>query len=284
MKIKSIAALCKKVRHAVIMDSASADGSIVQFIGDGNAAYICDGLPTVEEESLLAIFDVPQEQRNTWHVKRSNVYDMLLTSNDMPLYESRVHITYGGKELIPLYTHMRRIVFIDAKYLAPLADNPTMELYLRNANSTPVVAAKTGFIDLAIIGYDFVEQFILELQDKLGVVIVQVGYDRYNAISTVQKLEAAGIECVEVRQHSSVLHSPTKLLQEKILSRKFAYNENRMLEINFENARCTEDTNRNKYVNKKRSAGKVDMVVAIINGVYLQEQEDLYGMDFVIQT
>ena len=135
-----------------------------------------------------------------------------------------------------------------------------------------------------VIGYDFVEQFILELQDKLGVVIVQVGYDRYNAISTVQKLEAAGIECVEVRQHSSVLNSPTKLLQEKILSRKFAYNENRMLEINFENARCTEDTNRNKYVNKKRSAGKVDMVVAIINGVYLQEQEDLYGMDFVIQT
>lgn len=135
-----------------------------------------------------------------------------------------------------------------------------------------------------VIGYDFVEQFILKLQDKLGVVIVQVGYDRYNAISTVQKLEAAGIECVEVRQHSSVLHSPTKLLQEKILSRKFAYNENRMLEINFENARCTEDTNRNKYVNKKRSAGKVDMVVAIINGVYLQEQEDLYGMDFVIQT
>lgn len=135
-----------------------------------------------------------------------------------------------------------------------------------------------------VIGYDFVEQFILELQDKLGVVIVQVGYDRYNAISTVQKLEAAGIECVEVRQHSSVLHSPTKLLQEKILSRKFAYSENRMLEINFENARCTEDTNRNKYVNKKRSAGKVDMVVAIINGVYLQEQEDLYGMDFVIQT
>ena len=135
-----------------------------------------------------------------------------------------------------------------------------------------------------VIGYDFVEQFILELQDKLGVVIVQVGYDRYNAISTVQKLEAAGIECVEVRQHSSVLHSPTKLLQEKILSRKFAYNENRMLEINFENARGTEDTNRNKYVNKKRSAGKVDMVVAIINGVYLQEQEDLYGMDFVIQT
>ena len=115
--------------------------------------------------------------------------------------------------------------------------------------------------------------------------IVQVGYDRYNAISTVQKLEAEGIECVEIKQHSSVLHSPTKLLKEKILSRKFRYDENLMLEINFQNARCTEDTNRNKYVNKKRSAGKVDMVVAAINATYLAEQDMLFGTDdFVVQT
>ena len=51
------------------------------------------------------------------------------------------------------------------------------------------------------------------------------------------------------------------------------------------NARCTEDTNRNKYVNKKRSAGKVDMVVAAINATYLAEQDMLFGMDdFVVQT
>lgn len=57
-----------------------------------------------------------------------------------------------------------------------------------------------------------------------------------------------------------------------------------MLEINFENARCTEDTNLNKYVNKKRSAGKVDMVVAAINAICLMMQELLYGEDFVVQT
>ncbi|WP_298033489.1 hypothetical protein [uncultured Dysosmobacter sp.] len=43
---------------------------------------------------------------------------------------------------------------------------------------------------------------------------MQIGYDRYNATSTVQKLEAVGYECVEVKQHSSVLHPPTKLLRE----------------------------------------------------------------------
>ena len=58
-------------------------------------------------------------------------------------------------------------------------------------------------------------------------------------------------------------------LREKILQRQFRYDENRLLEINFQNARCTQDTNLNQYVNKKRSAGKVDMVMATIDAVYL---------------
>ena len=136
-----------------------------------------------------------------------------------------------------------------------------------------------------VIDYGFVERFILSLPEKYGVEIVQVGYDRYNAISTVQKLEEAGLECVEIKQHSSVLHPPTKLLKECVLKRTFRYDDNRLLEINFQNARCAEDTNLNKYVNKKRSAGKVDMVVAVINALYLLQLELLYGAyDFVVQT
>lgn len=136
-----------------------------------------------------------------------------------------------------------------------------------------------------VIDYGFVERFILGIEKEYGVEVVQCGYDRWNALSTVQKLEKEGMECVEIKQHSSVLHSPTKLLKEKILSHKFRYDSNKMLEINFQNARCTEDTNKNKYVNKKRSAGKVDMVVALINATYLIEQDMLFGgEDFVVQT
>ena len=113
-----------------------------------------------------------------------------------------------------------------------------------------------------VIDYGFVERFIIGLPEKYGVEVMQVGYDRYNAISTVQKLEQNEIECVEIKQHSSVLHMPTKLLKELILKKKIRYATNRMLEINFQNARCTEDTNKNLYVNKKKSSGKVDMVVS----------------------
>lgn len=129
-----------------------------------------------------------------------------------------------------------------------------------------------------VVSYSYIENFILRLPDEYGVEIVQIGYDRWNAISTIQKMEEHGIECVEVKQHSSVLHSPTKLLKEKILSGKYHYEENLMLEINFQNARCTEDTNKNKYVNKKKSVGKVDQVIGNINSTYLIEQEILYGM------
>ena len=135
-----------------------------------------------------------------------------------------------------------------------------------------------------VIDYSFIEKKILELESVYGVEIVQIGYDRYNALSTVQKLENEGYECVEIKQHSSVLHMPTKLLKECILSKNFSYDENLMLEINFQNARCTEDTNLNKYVNKKKSTGKVDMVVALINAIYLLQQEQLSGSDFTIQV
>ena len=136
-----------------------------------------------------------------------------------------------------------------------------------------------------VIDYSVVENKIMTLEEEYGVTIMQIGYDKWNAISSVQKFEAAGYECVEIKQHSSVLHAPTKLLKEKILSKEFIYDSNRLLEINFQNARCTEDTNLNKYVNKKKSAGKVDMVVSLINAMYLLQQYMLYGVDdFSVQT
>lgn len=136
-----------------------------------------------------------------------------------------------------------------------------------------------------VIDYGTIEEFILGLEERLGVQIQAIGYDRWNALSTAQKLENAGYNLVEVKQHSSVLHPPTKLLKEKILSGEFAYTENKLLEINFQNARCVYDNNKNLYVNKKKSKGKVDMVVSLIDAMYLAQQDIIFGNDgFTIQV
>ena len=135
-----------------------------------------------------------------------------------------------------------------------------------------------------VIDYRYVEQFIMNIESEYGVQIQAIGYDRWNALSTAQKLESEGYNMVEIRQHSNTLHPPTKLLKEKILAREFEYTENKLLEINFQNARCVYDTNKNLYVNKKKSTGKIDMVVSLINAVYLLQQDVfLNQMEWVTQ-
>lgn len=127
------------------------------------------------------------------------------------------------------------------------------------------------------VDYKFIEDFIIGIEEKYGVVIQSIGYDRYNALSSAQKLDEAGYNVVEIKQHSSVLHPATKLLKEKIFEGEFEYSNNPLLEINFQNARCLYDTNLNAYVAKKRSAGKVDEVVALINAVCLLQRDVVFG-------
>lgn len=136
-----------------------------------------------------------------------------------------------------------------------------------------------------VISYAFVEEFIKGIEERYGVTIQAIGYDRWNALSTAQKLQNAGYTTVEVKQHSNTLHSPTKRLKESILTHHFQYTENPLLEINFQNAKCAFDTNKNMYVSKKKSNGKVDMVVSLIDAMYLLEQDYfLNTTDFVVQT
>lgn len=132
-----------------------------------------------------------------------------------------------------------------------------------------------------IIGYDTIEDYIVSLPDKLGVNIIGVGYDRYNAMSTVNKLQNAGIDCIEVKQHSSVLAAPTKLLYEEICTHNMRFDTNQLFEINFANAVCTFDTNLNRYVHKKKSRGKVDMVVATLDAMALLQTQELADENWV---
>ena len=133
------------------------------------------------------------------------------------------------------------------------------------------------------VDYSVIEEFVFSIEETYNVTIIAIGYDRYNALSSAQKWDKK-YNTIQIRQHSDTLHSPTKLLYEKIINRQFRYEVNKLLELNFENARCTYDTNMNRYITKKRSQGKVDMVVALINAVFLLQQDVfLDSGDFFVQ-
>ena len=136
------------------------------------------------------------------------------------------------------------------------------------------------------VDYGAIERYIMEIESKYRVTVMGIGYDRYNALSTAQKLEDAGYTMVEIKQHSSVLHPATKWVAELVAEGNLLYDKsNKLLEINFENSRCVYDTNMNRYVNKKKSRGKVDMVVAGINAMYLLHQNYMLNsaLDWVVQ-
>ena len=152
--------------------------------------------------------------------------------------------------------------------------------YRELINTGKVIACGDSVIDYAVV-----EDFIMNIESKMGVKIQAIGYDRWNALSTAQKLERAGFSTVEIRQTSAILHPPAKLLKESILNGAFSYAPNDIYEINFQNARCTFDSNRNMYVNKKKSTGKIDMVVSTINAMYLIQQDYFLNQaDFTIQV
>lgn len=135
----------------------------------------------------------------------------------------------------------------------------------------------------SVLDYAQFEQFVVDLQSKYGVKIVAIGYDIRNLRNSAQKWERDhGLITVEVKQHSSQLHPAIKWLKELILEKKFSYFNNLAYENNFTNCRLTEDTNLNKYINKRASvktAGKVDMVFSTVNALFLLMNDVIFNPD-----
>lgn len=132
-----------------------------------------------------------------------------------------------------------------------------------------------------IINYNFIEEHIRKTAREREMDIVGFGFDRWNCISTANKFEnpTDGYEPwigTIVEQKSYVLSPAVKYVAELVAEGKLHFADNRMFVINFANARCTYDTNLNRYISKKKSNGKIDMVAALLNAVfvYLQDKNE----------
>lgn len=136
MKIKSIAAICKKNKNIAIFERYSDDGDILtQYIGDGSAVYPVVGLPQLDKESLLTIFDVPEKDRDNYFVKTLGVPAGIsfedTDETERHVEREGISIIYSGRTLKPIRT-TRGLVFIESRYLSPVADVlDVLELYER---------------------------------------------------------------------------------------------------------------------------------------------------------
>lgn len=119
------------------------------------------------------------------------------------------------------------------------------------------------------ISYKFIEDFIIDIENKLGCRVKIVGYDKYNAMSTVGKLQENDFECVEVPQGFYTLHPACKLMKESVLNEKFAYVKNDLFTLNVANAREITNSQNLTMVAKKVSKGKIDLLASLLNSFAL---------------
>ena len=174
MKIKSIAAICKKNKNIAIFERYSDDGDILtQYIGDGSAVYPVVGLPQLDKESLLTIFDVPEKDRDNYFVKTLGVPAGIsfedTDETERHVEREGISIIYSGRTLKPIRT-TRGLVFIESRYLSPVADVlDVLELYeRRTAEGTPYIVAKAGFLLQAVImPYDVISQQFVDNLKRL---------------------------------------------------------------------------------------------------------------------
>ena len=172
MKIKSIATICKKNKQVVLFNRYSDSGTISQYIGDGSAVYPISGLPELDEESILTIFDVPEKQREDWLVRYRDIPEGIsfedTDATEKIIEQGNLSIVYSGKTLKPLQTR-RGLVFIESRYLSPVSDVlDVLELYERvTPFGAPYIVAKAGFLLQAVImPCDVIStQFVQRLQE-----------------------------------------------------------------------------------------------------------------------
>ena len=73
MKLKKVVALCNKAKGFRLFDKLDSTGEITQWLGDGYAIYPLIGLPILDEETLCAVFDISEKQRENIVVRRSEM-------------------------------------------------------------------------------------------------------------------------------------------------------------------------------------------------------------------
>lgn len=180
MKLKNIAAICRKNRRIVLFEKRYGNREIAaQYIGDGNAAYLVTGLPTLDAGSLLAIFDISEKERDAYSLsmyivggtgKLEHISFEDIDAGERPVEREQLSITYSGMTVVPIQTR-RGLIFIESRYLLPLFfDSTVPELYERTAtDGTPYIAVKKGmFLQAVIMPINIISRQFTETLERLA--------------------------------------------------------------------------------------------------------------------
>lgn len=153
MKIKDIAALCKKTKTLHLTEP---DKNGLQYAGDGASLFLLEGLSGITLETMMRIIDISPEESEEWRTSYSpfpSIFNIEFseTNEQIELHTGLIRsIEKDGDIYIPLL-FADRVIFIKKKYMKVCAD-PDIGLFVRkDRNGRFYVAAEKGMFTNGII-------------------------------------------------------------------------------------------------------------------------------------
>lgn len=155
MKIKKIAQICAGQKTIYVHNQECKGDLVRQWVGDGVAMYPLDGLPYMDDEALLALFDVSPDKRDSWTVREVGL-SSLVSLDDIDPDEVDIlphDLTVNtGRTLMPFDGGARGTLWIQQRYLAPTDDIDIVRYCARpTMGGGRVIAVKSGLVLMSII-------------------------------------------------------------------------------------------------------------------------------------
>lgn len=97
--------------------------------------------------------------------------------------------------------------------------------YRKFINAGKCVSCGNKTIDVGVV-----EDFVFHIEEKYGVTIKAIGFDRYNAISSAQKWSQK-YNTVEIRQHSDTLHRQRNFYLKRLQTENLSMKKTRYLKL-----------------------------------------------------
>ena len=124
MKFKAIAAAYKAQKSLNVLEAPNG----TQWISNGAALFLMEGMPTLNADAVLNIFDVPEEKRGEWttneHKMNAELARMCLNNDLYPddaLAIMSPEISANGTKYLFLKSPTE-VFAVNEKYLKPLYD------------------------------------------------------------------------------------------------------------------------------------------------------------------
>lgn len=158
MKLKALGALAKRSKWIYLIDHADKNGEITrQFILTRGAAYPLDGLPLLDENTVLTLLDVPTDERDFWTVTRmvdTSLREALEDNAPEDEAEERMGFTLcaGGLEVMPMESP-GGMMALSMEALVPIRDTERQNQYYRREleNGGAVTVVKCGMKSVATL-------------------------------------------------------------------------------------------------------------------------------------